>query len=76
MLGQEEITSRYLLQRQGTWLGGGKNQIITFKADEVELCDATEREDGKEHFKLANIVKIIPSKRNAGLTQCTLTSSP
>lgn len=62
MLGCEGFTSRYLVQRQGTWLGGAKNQILTFKPDEVELCDATEREDGKELFKLSNIVKIVPSR--------------
>jgi hypothetical protein len=68
MLGHEDITTRYLVQRQGSWLGGGKNQILTFKADEIELCDATEREDCKEHLKLSSIVKIVPSRRNSGLT--------
>lgn len=67
MLGREEFTSRYLVQRQGTWLAGSKNQFLTFKPDAVELCSATEKEDGKESFKLADIVKVVPSRRSFDL---------
>jgi hypothetical protein len=57
---ESEIVSRYLVHRYGGMLGGAKHQILTVKSLTIELCDATEKEENREIYKLSEIVKIIP----------------
>ena len=58
---QGKVHSRYLVYRHGTWLGGAKNQLMILRSDQIELCDATAREDSRDYLLLKNIVKIVPS---------------
>jgi hypothetical protein len=58
---QGKVHSRYLVYRHGTWLGGAKNQMMILRSDQIELCDATAREDSRDYLLLKNIVKIVPS---------------
>ena len=67
-----EAVNRYLVYRQGGLFGGGKHQILTVKSLSIELCDATEKEDNRETFKLSDIVKIVPIKSRESLTQAIL----
>ena len=66
---ENDALSRYLVSRHGGWLGGGKNQMLVIKSQSIEICDASEREDSKEKYKLSDIVKIVPLKSKETLIQ-------